>query len=38
MSARQEWHATLDDVLEGTHEDLEAIIISARYCAPDNAA
>ena len=38
MSARQEWHATLDDVLEGTHEDLEAIIISARYRAPDNAA
>ena len=33
MSARQEWHATLDDVLEGTHDDLEAIMISARYCA-----
>lgn len=33
MSARQEWHATLDDVLEGTHDDLEANMISARYCA-----
>ena len=31
MSARQEWHAVLDDVLEGTHEDLEAIMSSARY-------
>lgn len=30
MSARQEWHATLDDVLAGTHDDLEAIMISAR--------
>ncbi len=30
LSARQEWHAVLDDVLEGTHEDLEAIMISAR--------
>lgn len=30
MSARQEWHAVLDDVLEGTHEDLEAIMSSAR--------
>ena len=37
MSARQEWHATLDDVLEGTHDDLEAIMISARYPAIDNA-
>ncbi|KAL3148740.1 hypothetical protein ABBQ38_014151 [Trebouxia sp. C0009 RCD-2024] len=35
MSARQEWHATLDDVLEGTHEDLEAIIISASSKAQD---
>ena len=33
MSARQEWHAVLDDVLEGTHEDLEAIMSSARYFA-----
>ena len=30
MSARQEWRATLDDVLEGTHDDLEANMISAR--------
>ena len=36
MSARQEWHATLDDVLEGTHDDLEAIMISARYSATDS--
>lgn len=37
MSARQEWHATLDDVLEGTHDDLEAIMISARYPAIHSA-
>lgn len=37
MSARQEWHATLDDVLEGTHDDLEAIMISARCGAIDSA-
>lgn len=36
MSARQEWHATLDDVLEGTHDDLEAIMISARCGAIDS--
>ena len=30
LSARQEWHAVLDDVLEGSHDDLEAIMISAR--------
>ena len=33
LSARQEWHAVLDDVLEGTHEDLEAIMITARSAA-----
>lgn len=33
MNARQEWHAVLDDVLEGTHEDLEPIMSSARCCA-----
>ena len=32
MNARQEWHAVLDDVLEGTHEDLESIMSSARCC------
>lgn len=31
MNARQEWHAVLDDVLEGSHEDLEPIMFSARY-------
>ena len=31
LNARQEWHAVLDDVLEGTYEDLEAIMSSARY-------
>lgn len=31
MNARQEWHAVLDDVLEGSHEDLEPIMSSARY-------
>ena len=30
MNARQEWHAVLDDVLEGNHEDLEPIMSSAR--------
>ena len=30
MNARQEWHAVLDDVLEGNHDDLEAIMSSAR--------
>lgn len=30
MNARQEWHAVLDDVLEGNCDDLEAIMISAR--------
>ena len=30
LSARQEWHAVLDDVLEGSHDDLEAIMLSAR--------
>ncbi len=33
LNARQEWHAVLDDVLEGTHEDLEAIMSSARSAA-----
>ena len=31
MNARQEWHAVLDDVLEGNQEDLEPIMSSARY-------
>jgi len=33
LNARQEWHAVLDDVLEGTHEDVEAIMSSARSAA-----
>ncbi|KAL0044448.1 hypothetical protein WJX82_007178 [Trebouxia sp. C0006] len=35
LNARQEWHAVLDDVLEGTHEDLEAIMSSASSKAQD---